>query len=64
MAFPPRLLGGFLLRRCFRSAVSARCLSRTQIYRCVKFGGRFSVNAFMPSVWSSVAKAEWNSLRS
>ena len=29
-----------------------------------KFGGRFSVNAFMPSVWSSVAKAEWKSLRS
>ena len=32
--------------------------------RWVKFGGRFSVNAFMPSVWSSVAKAEWKSLRS
>ena len=25
---------------------------------------RFSLKAFMPSVWSAVAKAEWNSLRS
>ena len=33
-------------------------------YRWVKFGGRFSVKAFMPSVWSSVANVEWNSLRS
>ena len=34
-----------------------RCRSPTQINGGVKFGGRFSVNAFMPSVWSSVAKA-------
>ena len=43
---------------------SPPCRSRTEIYRCAKFGGRFSVNAFMPSVWSSVAKAEWKSRRS
>ena len=30
----------------------------------MKFGGRFSLKAFMPSVWSAVANAEWNSLRS
>ena len=30
----------------------------------MKFGARFSVNAAMPSVWSSVANAEWNSRRS
>jgi hypothetical protein len=33
-------------------------------YRCVKFGGRFSMNAVIPSDWSSVANAEWKSRRS
>src|ERR1700752_991211 len=63
VANPPRLLGGFLLRRGFLGCLR-RVGHRTKIYRCVKFGGRFSVNAFMPSVWSSVANAEWKSLRS
>ena len=32
-------------------------IMRLEAYRCLKFGGRFSANAAMPSFWSSVANS-------
>ena len=53
----------FPLRSRFFRRPSAVSVTKAD-YRCVKSGGRFSVKASMPSVWSAVANAEWNSLRS
>ena len=60
---PGRLLLRWLrLRWCFFRRLRGVCHEGR--LACVKFGGRFSLKAFMPSVWSAVANAEWNSLRS
>jgi hypothetical protein len=46
---------------CFRG----RFATGGELYQTFrKLGKRFSTNAFIPSFWSSVAKVEWNNLRS
>ncbi|COW00639.1 Uncharacterised protein [Mycobacterium tuberculosis] len=47
----------------FVAGVGGRRCSRFR-HRWVNWGARFSMNAAIPSDWSSVAKAEWKSRRS
>src|SRR5690606_38341260 len=49
---------------CGSPALGANGAQRAPAQLCLKFGWRFSTNACMPSVWSAVAKIEWNTRRS
>src|SRR5690606_25150703 len=50
--------------RCGSPALGANGAQRAPAQLCLKFGWRFSTKACMPSVWSAVAKIEWNTRRS
>src|SRR5690606_15587378 len=45
-------------------ALGANGAQRAPAQWCLQFGWRFATNACMPSVWSAVAKIEWNTRRS
>src|SRR5690606_8225895 len=49
---------------CGSPALGANGAQRAPAQLCLKFGWRFSTKACMPSVWSAVAKIEWNTRRS
>src|SRR5690606_8840707 len=49
---------------CGSPALGANGAQRAPAQLCLKFGWRFSTKACMPSVWSAVAKTEWNTRRS
>src|SRR5690554_3108224 len=49
--------------RCGSPALGANGAQRAPAQLCLKFGWRFSTKACMPSVWSAVAKIEWNTRR-
>src|SRR5690606_33472411 len=61
----PFAAGALLLQTFAGSpALGANGAQRAPAQLCLKFGWRFSTKACMPSVWSAVAKIEWNTRRS